>query len=145
METFKITESTNLHQASRNAKYAKNTTSRELDSGLTLEEARVKLISFCQEDYEFSIKIETLEDFIREFISTPHFNDSDITGMTEVEYFEATKKRQALLYTRREDRFFKFTGPGIYTDGRCIMNLTDDGYEYDGYYTKIADIEQADL
>lgn len=145
METFKITESTNLYQASRNAKYAKNTTSRELASDLTIEEARVKLVSFCQEDYEFSIKIETLEEFTREFISTPHFNDSNITGMTEIEYFEVTKKRQALLYTRREDRFFKFTGSGIYMNGRCIMNLTDDGYEYDGYYTKIADIEQTDL
>lgn len=141
METFKITESTNSYQASRNAKYAKGTTVRELASGLTLEEARVELLSFCQEDYEFSIKIETIEEFIREFISTPHFNDSDITGMTEVEYFEATKKRQALVYTRREDRFFKFSQPGIYMDGNCIMNLTDDGYEYDGYYTNITEIE----
>lgn len=52
-------------------------------------------------------------------------------------YFKSTKKRWLFLYEKTKELFFEFQGAGIYVNGNCIMNLTDNSYEYDSRYFSI--------
>lgn len=137
MKNFKIIASTNGYIAQRDVMFEKGKTKRVLIDNLTDKEAHEKLVSFCQQDYENSYKIETLEEFVKEFMANNHFFSNISDQGNEDFYFESTKKRWLFLYEKRKELFFEYTGPGIYENGNCIMNLEDNSYEYDSRYFSI--------
>lgn len=140
MENYTIIASTNGYIAQRDIMF-NGCTEKVLLSNLSEQEAHEKLIEFCREDYEFSIKIDSLEEFIKEFIISGHF-DSIENEKNIDSYFESTKKRWLFLYEKRKEMFFRFDGPGVYENGNCIMNLYDNSYEYDSRYFSIQKQEE---
>lgn len=139
MTTYKIIASTNGYIAQRDVMFEKGKTTRELINGLSEKEANKKLVEFCQGDYKNSYVINTLEEWVKEYLASSTFYrsiESKENNNLDA-YFKATKKRWLFLYEKANELFFRFEGPGVYENGNCIMNLTDTYYEYDSRYFSI--------
>ena len=143
MKTFKITLSTNFYQASRNSLFSNGKTTTTCISGLSYEQAKSKLKEFANNDYPYAREVESTGEFIKEFISNPHFFENIDKG-SEDEYFEATKKRQLFLYTKKQDLFFKFEGSGLYENGAQKVDYSNDYYNCGGYVFAIVEETEED-
>jgi hypothetical protein len=140
--SYKITEKTNPYLAQRRG-FKAHTTERVLESNLSLEKAKEKLVEFFKSDYNFAVKCENFEEYFEEYfrgVIENHIYHSDIKLSYE-EYLKTTKKRWLFLEEKNRDQFIKFNGAGYYVDGALMLEDRDMSYEYDGSYFGIIEEE----
>ncbi len=136
MKTFKIIGKTNGWIASRDIAF-NGKTEVEILTGLSESEAKSKLEDFCYDDYSEAVRIDSLEEFVKEYMIGGFFDYIENESSVDL-YFEKLKKVVVFLW-KNKSLFCRFDGAGIYRNGSLILELNGNSYEHDSRYYGIVE------